>query len=204
MGNSRRGALVALAVSVAALIAGICDDGRPHHHAVERQRDGFGHASSPRASWSSTLPDVTTPLRTGDVVVAMDGRSTRLVGGRVAAPPAEAVDSVGDVVPFEVVRDGGPGGARRVRSSRTRRSPCSSAPGARSRSSWRCSSWAPSSSGGDPASRPPARCCIAAPGAVGSTVPVPARHRSARPDDRADDVDAHRDRRRSTCCCGAG
>ncbi len=105
MGNSRRAALVALAISIVALIASAA-------LTVARiitPSSGSGtvptHGFLPEGIAVATLPDVTTPLETGDVVVAMDGRSS--ASWADAWPDAgRGFGSVGDVIPFEVIRDG--------------------------------------------------------------------------------------------------
>jgi signal transduction histidine kinase len=59
--------------------------------------DGFGVAP---------LPGVSTPLRDGDVVVAIDGRP--IAAWLDAGAPSERARATGDIVPFEVRRDGQP------------------------------------------------------------------------------------------------
>ena len=107
MGISRRAALVALAISVVALVASAALTAAR----IFTPSSGSGtvptHAFLPEGIGVYALPDVTTPLRTGDVVIAMDGRSS--VSWADAWPAAgRGLGSVGDVVPFEVIRDGEP------------------------------------------------------------------------------------------------
>lgn len=103
MGNGRLGMFVTLAVAAACAIVGI---------AMTWARDATPSSGSvitvgqyPAGVLISTLPDVTTPLRTGDIVIAMDGRSTlSWADDWLSLDPT--LWQVGDVVPFEVDRAG--------------------------------------------------------------------------------------------------
>jgi two-component system NarL family sensor kinase len=105
VGNSRRGALVALTVSVVALTLSAALTAARIATPSSGSSTAPTHAFLPEGITVYVLPDVTTTLRTGDVVVAMDGRSS---ASWAEAWPAAGRDpgSVGDVIPFEVVRDG--------------------------------------------------------------------------------------------------
>jgi signal transduction histidine kinase len=102
--NGRRASRVALGVSVVALAVSVWVTAARITNPTSGGRHAFGHYR-PAGVVVEVLPDVRTTLRDGDVVIAMDGRSTLAwaelvpVAGR---PPGEA----GDVVPFDVLREG--------------------------------------------------------------------------------------------------
>jgi signal transduction histidine kinase len=102
--NGRRGALVALIVTVIALaISAVLTTAR-----VTTPTSGgivaYGHFR-PTGVVVEILPDVPTTLQPGDLVVAMDGRSTLAwADDGVALGPRPR--SVGDSVPFVVARGG--------------------------------------------------------------------------------------------------
>ena len=106
MANGRRGALVALTVTVIALaICAVLTTAR-----VTTPTSGgiiaYGHFR-PTGVVVEILPDVSTTLQPGDLVVAMDGRSTLAwADDGVALGPRPR--SVGDIVPFAVARGGQP------------------------------------------------------------------------------------------------
>jgi signal transduction histidine kinase len=102
--TSRRGAIVALVVSVAALAMSVALTitrvSTPSSGGVIAFADSF----KPDGVLVDVLPGATTPLRSGDVVIAMAGRSTV---AWAALPETRSPGRVGDVVPFEVRRDAG-------------------------------------------------------------------------------------------------
>ena len=104
VGTSRRGALVALVVSVVALAMSVALTVTRVTTPSSGSLIAFADSFLPDGVLVDVLPDVTTPLQSGDVVVAMDGRSTVAWAG---SPATRSPAEVGDVVPFEVGRDGG-------------------------------------------------------------------------------------------------
>ena len=106
MGNGRRAAFVALVVTALALaISAVLTWAR-----VTAPTSGgivaYGDVR-PTGVNVEILPDVATSLQPGDLVVAMDGRST-LAWADDGATLGPRSRSVGDVVPFVVQRDGQP------------------------------------------------------------------------------------------------
>jgi signal transduction histidine kinase len=106
VGNGRRAAFVALVVTALALaISAVLTWAR-----VTAPTSGgivaYGDVR-PTGVNVEILPDVATSLQPGDLVVAMDGRST-LAWADDGAALGPRSRSVGDVVPFVVQRDGQP------------------------------------------------------------------------------------------------
>jgi two-component system NarL family sensor kinase len=104
VGNGRRGALVALSVSVAALVVSIWVTAARVMNPTSGGIVAFGHYE-PAGVFVTTLVDVETPLREGDVVIGMAGRSALVWAGMWPAA-GRSPGEVGDVVPFSVVRGG--------------------------------------------------------------------------------------------------
>lgn len=104
MANGRRGALVALVVTVVALaVSAVLTMAR-----VTTPTSGgivaYGHFR-PTGVVVEILPDLFTPLQPGDLVIAMDGRST-LAWAEDGFSVGPRPRSVGDSVPFTVERGG--------------------------------------------------------------------------------------------------
>ena len=102
MGNGRRAAQVALVVSVAALAVSIWVTAARVTNPTSGGTLALGHYR-PTGVVVTILPDVTTPLRAGDLVTAMDGRST-LGWAEIVPAAGRSPGDVGDVVAFDVLR----------------------------------------------------------------------------------------------------
>jgi signal transduction histidine kinase len=104
VGNGRRGALVALSVSVVALVASVVVTAARVTNPTSGGILAIGQ-SRPAGVVVTILPGVTTPLRGGDLVVTMAGRSTLAWADEVPAA-GRSPGQAGDIVPFGVVRAG--------------------------------------------------------------------------------------------------
>jgi signal transduction histidine kinase len=104
--NGRRAALVALGVSIVALAVSVWVTAARVTNPTSGGTLAFGHYR-PGGVVVTILPDVTTSLQAGDLVVAMDGRST-LAWADLVPAAGRAPGHVGDVVPFLVERRGAP------------------------------------------------------------------------------------------------
>jgi len=106
VGNGRGGALVALVVTVIALVISAALTTARVTTPTSGGIVAYGHFR-PTGVVVEILPDVQTPLQSGDLVVAMDGRSTLAWAddGVALTPPQRAA---GDIVPFVVERGGQP------------------------------------------------------------------------------------------------
>ena len=105
MANGRRAALVALAVSVVALVVSAWVSLSRITNPTSGGILAFGHYR-PTGVVVTLLPDVTTTLRDGDLVLTMASRSTLAWAEQVPAA-GRTPGQVGDVVPFGIERDGG-------------------------------------------------------------------------------------------------
>jgi signal transduction histidine kinase len=106
VGNGRRGAIVALVVTLVALVICAALTAARVTTPTSGGIVAYGHFR-PTGVVVEILPDVSTPLEPGDLVVAMDGRST-LAWAADGASLGRRPRSVGDVVPFVVERGGEP------------------------------------------------------------------------------------------------
>jgi two-component system, NarL family, sensor kinase len=104
VGSGRLAAIVALLVSLAALVASIALTGARIVTPSSGGVIALGHIV-PDGVVVQRLPDVETPLRTGDLVVGMAGRST-VDWAAAGMSDARSTGQVGDVVPFDVERAG--------------------------------------------------------------------------------------------------
>jgi signal transduction histidine kinase len=106
VGNGRRGATVAFVVTVVALVIGALLTTVRVTAPTSGGIVAYGHFRATGVV-VEILPDVHTRLQSGDLVVAMDGRSTLAwADDGVAVGPRTR--SVGDIVPFIVERGGQP------------------------------------------------------------------------------------------------